>query len=126
MPNSADRPKPTRAVSLLARFVVGTLIWGVGGYFIKGKGLGMSVPSTITVCGVVLGVALIAAAIAERVDWPNPFQPPEGERTPHDGQEVGRWHLEASRANERRARRADMVSRTGPTESDGEPESNDS
>ncbi len=125
MPNRADRPKPTSAVSLLARFVVGTLAWGVTGYFLKGKGLGMSLPYTLTVCGIVLGVALIAAAIAERIDWPGPFQPPEGDRTAHDGQEVGRWHLEARRANERRARRADIVSRAEPTESDGEPESND-
>jgi hypothetical protein len=107
MPNP-DRPKPTSIVSLLARFVVGTLTWGVGGYFIKGKSLGMSLPFTIILCGVVLGVALIAAAIAERVDWPKPFQPPEYERTAHDGQEVGRWHLVARRANERRVRRAEL------------------
>ena len=106
MPINPDQPKPTSIVSLLARFVVGTLIWGVGGYFAKGKRLGMSLAFTIAVCGVVLGMTLIAAAIAERVDWPKPFRPPEYERTAHDGQEVGRWHLAARQATERHVRRA--------------------
>jgi hypothetical protein len=106
MPAKPHRSKPTSIVSLLARFVVGTLVWGVGGYFAKGKRLGMSLAGTIAVCGVVLGVALIAGAIAERVDWPKPFQPPEYDRTAHEGQEVGRWHLTARRATERHVRRA--------------------
>ena len=111
MPDNPARPKPTSIVSLLTRFVVGTLIWGVGGYFVKGKSLGMSLASTIATCAVVLGVALIAAAIAERVDWPKPFKPTEYERTAPDGQEVTRWHLAARRATERHVRRTERGDR---------------